>query len=220
MNRAVRARLGGRHSARVVLDSVDFHEFGELQERGDWDAVARLLGASVRRLEGAGAEVLLVACNTAHRAFDAVERAASRPLLHVADAAGAALRAGDRKRVALLGTRQTMQGGFIADRLAERHGVEAIVPDAPAQVRLHAIIQEQLVAGTIRPESRAYVAALAHELHERGTDALLLACTELGLLFPELDASAGVAAPTAELALPLYDTARLHALAAVERALA
>jgi amino-acid racemase len=217
MNRAVRERLGGRHSARVLLDSVDFHEFADMQERGDWDAVARLLAASVRRLEGAGAEVLLIACNTAHRAFDTTLRAASRPLLHVADAAGTALRAGDRKRVALLGTRYTMQGGFIAARLAQRHGIEAIVPDAAEQERLHAIIQDELVAGAIHPASRAFVAELGARCAVRGADALLLACTELGLLFPELDAIGGTAA---ELALPIYDTARLHALAAVDLALA
>jgi aspartate racemase len=220
MHAAARERLGGKHSARVVLDSLDYHEFADAQERGDWQAVVPMLVASARRLEAAGAELLVIACNTAHRDFAAIERGVTRPLLHVADAAGAALRAGDRKRVALLGTRYTMEGGFIAERLAAGHGIEAIVPDAAEQARVHGIILSELCNGAARPESRAFVVDLARSLAARGADALLLACTELGLLFPELEASDGATGATDELVLPVYDTARIHARAAVELALA
>lgn len=218
-NRAANARLGGSHSARLILDSLDYHDFAGAQERADWDAVVRMITASAQRLEGAGAELLLIACNTAHRRFEEVERAVSRPILHVADASGAALRAADHKRVALLGTRYTMDGGFIAERLAARHALEVILPDEVERARVHAIILEELVTGAVRPASRAFLADLSRSLAARGADSLLLACTELGLLFPELDEANGATEPTSEPALAIYDTARLHAVAAVELAL-
>jgi aspartate racemase len=220
MNRLATERRGGQHSARVVLDSLDYHDFAEAQERGDWDGVVSMLVASARRLEGAGAELIVIACNTAHRDFEAIERAIACPLLHVADASGAALRTADRKRIALLGTRYVMDGGFIAERLAARHALDVQLPTAAERERVHAIILDELVTGTVRPESRAFLADLARSFATRGADALLLACTELGLLFPELDAGDGATDATAELALPIYDTARLHARAAVELALA
>jgi aspartate racemase len=217
MNRAANARLGGNHSARIALDSLDYHEFADANARDDEDAVLRLLAASLQRLERAGADLLLLACNTAHRRFEELEAAVSRPLLHVGDAAGPALREGGCKRVALLGTRYTMAGGFVAERLS-RHGVETILPSADAQARVHGIILTELCKGTVRPESRALVVELARSLAADGADAMLLACTELCMLFPELDASDG-AIEMPGLPLPLYDTALLHARAAVEAAL-
>lgn len=218
MNRAANARLGGNHSARILLDSLDYHDFSDANARDDSDSVVRMLAASLQRLERAGADFLLLACNTAHRRFEELERAVSLPLLHVGDAAGPALHAGGCKRVALLGTRYTMEGGFVAERLA-RHGIATILPSAAAQARVHAIILTELCKGAVAPESRAFVVDLAQSLAKDGADAMLLACTELGLLFPELDASDGVVA-AAEVPIPLYDTALLHARAAVERALA
>jgi len=220
MNRLANARRGGSHSARILLDSLDYHDFAEAQERGDWDGVVAMLSASARRLEAAGAELIAIACNTAHRDFGAIERAIACPLLHVADASGAALRAADRKRVALIGTRYVMDGGFIAERLADRHALDVLLPTPSERERIHRIILDELVAGAVRPASRAFLADLARSFATRGADALLLACTELGLLFPELDAGDGAIEATDELALPVYDTARLHARAAVEMALA
>jgi len=218
MNRAANARLGGNHSARILLDSLDYHDFADANARDDSGAVVRMLAASLQRLERAGADFLLLACNTAHRRFEELERVVSRPLLHVGDAAAPALQAGGRKRIALLGTRYTMEGGFIAERLA-RHGIETLLPSAEAQARVHAIILTELCKGGVRPESRAFVVDLSQALAADGADAMLLACTELCMLFPELDGSDGVVA-TSELPLPLYDTALLHACAAIERALA
>lgn len=211
-HREVRARLGGHHSARLILDSLDFHDLAVAQERDDWPAVARLVGASARRLEAAGAERVLIACNTAHCVADAIERDLRQPLLHVADPAGVALRTDGRRRVALLGTRFTMQADFLRARLAARHGLETLVPEPEAQEELHRIILEELVHGVVRPASRRRLAALAEALAARGADALLLACTELSLLLPEEEAAE-------PLALPAYDSARLHVGAAVAWAL-
>jgi aspartate racemase len=208
----VRARRGGRHTARLILDSLDFADLAEAQDRDDPAAVERLVVASARRLEAAGAERVLIACNTVHCVADAVERVLDVPFLHVADAAGAALRRDGRRRVALLGTRFTMQGGFLDARLAERFGVATVVPETPDQERLHRIIQEELLLGVCAPGSRAWLGALTGRLAERGAEAVLLACTELGLLLPEPPAASG-------LALPVYDSARLHVAAAVAEAL-
>lgn len=213
LNRTVRQRLGGRHSARLLLDSLDYHDFALTQERDDWDAAAALLVASARRLERGGADLLVLACNTAHRVASDVEAAVAIPFLHIVDPAGEALRRDGRRRVALLGTRQTMEGSFYGVRLRARYGVEAIVPDADGRSRVHATIQDELVHGIVRPESRDAIAAVTRRLADRGADAVLLACTELSLLISGEEKGDG-------LPLPCYDGTRLHAVSAVERALA
>ncbi len=212
LQREVRSRRGGRHTARLILDSLDFHDLAEAQDRGDTAAMAKLVTGSALRLEAAGAERVLIACVTAHCVAGAVESALGVPLLHVGDAAGAALRRDGRRRVALLGTRFTLEGGFLAERIAARNGVAALVPEPDERARLHAIIVEELVAGEVRAATRSWIAALAGTLAARGADALLLACTELSLLFPEPD-------DATDLALPLYDATRLHVDAAAYSAL-
>lgn len=208
----VRRLRGGRHSARLVLDSLDFGEWHAAQERGDDAAGLALLVASARRLERAEAELLVVACNTAHRFAEAIEASVSVPFLHVADPVNEALRRDGRRRVALLGTRATMEEGWLAARLAAGSGVEVRTPDAGGRAELQRIILDELVAGVVRPPSLETLRDQVGALADAGADAVVLACTELALFAPE-------GAETPELPLPCYDTTRLHVRAAVARAL-
>lgn len=208
LNEGVAARRGGLHSAPLLLHSLDFAPIAAAQAAGDWDALAAQLGASARALAGAGAQGLLLATNTMHRVAEAVQAAAGPdvPLLHIADATGAALQAAGVGRAALLGTRFTMEdGAIVADRLRQRFGLEVRVPEADERALVHRVIYEELCHDRAVPASRAAYLALIGGMKERGAEAVILGCTEIGML---VDAS--------NSPLPVFDSTALHAAAALD----
>ena len=208
LNRGVRARLGGLHSARVLLNSVDFAEIEQLQHAGDWPATARLLAAEARALQAGGADFLMIGTNTMHKVAPAIEAATNIPLLHIADPTAAAIRRAGLSRVGLLGTRFTMEQAFYRGRLAERHGIEVLVPEPDDRDRVHRVIYEELCLGRVEDASRAAYREVMRRLVERGAQGIVLGCTEISLLVAAQDAS-----------VPLFDTTAIHAGAAVEIAL-
>jgi aspartate racemase len=209
INEAVKERMGGLHSAELVLYSVDFQAIETLQRAGSWDdAGAALAGAAVA-LERAGAELLVVCTNTMHIVAPAIEAAVSIPLLHIADPAAEAARHAGVDTVGLLGTRFTMEQDFYVDRLRQRHGLSVIVPDETDREEVHRVIFEELCLGRVLTSSRAAFEAIVARLAARGAGGVILGCTELAMLVePE------------RLAVPAFDTTRLHALAAVDAAFA
>ncbi|HHQ4686303.1 aspartate/glutamate racemase family protein [Aeromonas veronii] len=209
LNRGVRAQLGGLHSARVLLNSVDFAGIERLQHAGDWPATARLLAAEARKLQDGGADFLLIGTNTMHKVAPEIEAAIDIPLLHIADATAAKLRADGITRVGLLGTRFTMEQDFYKGRLQERFGLAVLVPDDAERERVHRIIYDELCLGEIRESSRAEYLAIIEGLAAAGAEAVILGCTEIALLVGD-----------ARAAVPLYDTTAIHAEAAVALALA
>lgn len=209
INQEVAARLGGRHSAKLVLCSVDFEEHHQLQERDGWAAVTEEITGVARRLAAAGADFLVLAANTLHRVAEPVEAAVGLPVLHVADATAAAIRARGLRTVGLLGTRFTVTGDFWVGRMAERHGIRVLVPE-PAGIReVDRIIYDELAAGRIEPRSRQACLREIERLTAAGAEAVVLGCTELQLLVRPEDTPA-----------LLFDTLELHARAAAARALA
>ena len=208
INEAVRERLGGLHSARLVLYSLDFHEIEALQRQGDWAAAGTLLADAARRLESAGADFLLLCTNTMHKVADAIEAASALPLLHIADPTAAAIQAAGLQRVGLLGTRFTMEQPFYRQRLEDRHGIQVLVPDEPDRAEVHRVIYEELCRGVFSEASRQAYRQVISRLVARGAQAVILGCTEIGLLVRADDAE-----------VPLFDTCVLHAQAAAERAL-
>ncbi|HDO1311954.1 aspartate/glutamate racemase family protein [Aeromonas veronii] len=209
LNRGVRAQLGGLHSARVLLNSVDFAGIERLQHAGDWPATARLLAAEARKLQNGGADFLLIGTNTMHKVAPEIEAAIDIPLLHIADATAVKLRADGITRVGLLGTRFTMEQDFYKGRLQERFGLAVLVPDEAGRERVHRIIYDELCLGEIRESSRAEYLAIIAGLAAAGAEAVILGCTEIALLVGD-----------ARAAVPLYDTTAIHAEAAVALALA
>ncbi|WP_448073942.1 aspartate/glutamate racemase family protein [Georgenia yuyongxinii] len=206
INTEVQRRLGGHHSARLLLCSLDFDEVRGLQLREDWDGAGELLADAARRLERAGADLVLIATNLMHKVAGPVEAALGVPLLHIGDAVGAAAVAAGHRRLGLLGTRWVMAESFYADRLA-RHGVTCVVP-APAQRELvDRVIFDELTQGVVTEESRQAVRGVLDDFVGAGADAVVLACTELELLLGPEDSP-----------LPLVDSMRAHALRAVELA--
>lgn len=208
INQRVRERLGGLHSAKLVLHSVDFAEVEALQRRGDWEAAGALLADAARGLRAAGAEAIVVCANTMHRVAPAIQAAAGVPLLHVADATAACIRAAGLDRVALLGTRFTMEGDFYRERI-EAAGIVVDVPDPGQRERIHRVIYDELCVGRILDASRDEYRRVIAGLVAAGAQGVILGCTEIGLLVGENDAS-----------VPLFDTARIHAEAAADWALA
>jgi aspartate racemase len=209
LNEGVRERLGGLHSARIVLWSFDFAQVEALQAEGDWAGATRLMEDAARRLAGAGAELIVIASNTMHRMADEVEAAAGLPLIHIADATGGAVRAASLRRPALLATRYTMEQDFYRGRLAARHGVEAMVPDERGRELVHRIIYEELCVGIVRPQSKAAYLEEIKRLRRQGADGVILGCTEVGLLLGPEDTD-----------LPMFDTTRLHVEKVLDVALA
>ena len=207
INTEVRARLGGTHSADLLIRSYNFAAIEELQEAHEWDGAGRLLAADARSLQDAGAELIALCTNTMHRVAPAIEAAIDVPFIHLADATAAAVLAADVHTVALLGTRYTMEMDFYAGRLND-HGLEVLIPDEPDRSTVHDVIFDELVRGEIRNESRrAYLAAI-DGLLARGAEGVIAGCTEIELLV----------APT-DVDCPYFPTTRLHALAAVDAAL-
>jgi len=207
LNRLARERLGGKHSARLLLWSVDFGPIAQLQEEGDWDALTDVMVDAATRLENAGAEGLLICANAMHMMADDVAASIKIPVIHIADVTATALKLRGSYRPVLLGTRFTMEQPFYSDRLM-RHGIDPIVPDEADRVELHRIIFDELVQGKFLDESRAKLVDVANRLKPQGADGVILGCTEFGML-----------APPETFDLPAVDTAAAHAEAAMEFAL-
>lgn len=206
-NERVAARLGGYHSARILLDSLDFAEIEALQAQDDWESAGALLADRARALEAAGAEILVLATNTMHLVADRITDAVGIPFLHIADAAGAAVSGAGLATVGLLGTAFTMEKPFYAEKLAA-HGIRTLVPDADDRRTVHAVIYDELVHGVVRDESRRAYVEVVDRLIARGAEGIVLGCTEIELLL-----SAG------DVPVPVFPTTSLHVDAAIAAAL-
>jgi aspartate racemase len=207
LNEDVRDRLGGFHSARLVMASVDFADIEAMQAAGDWAAAGAALAQEARSLEAAGAECLVLCTNTMHKVADAIEAAVDVPLIHLADVTADAVRAAGLDRVALLGTRFTMEQPFYADRLRS-HGIDVLVPEGEDRTLVHDVIYDELVLGMVRDASRAAYADVVRRLVARGAGGVVLGCTEIELLLGPDDVE-----------VPVFATTALHARAAVDFAL-
>ncbi len=208
LNEGVRARLGGLHSAEILLASLDFAPLEALQHAGDWDAAAAILCRAAQRLERGGADGFLIATNTMHRVADTVAAAVGIPLLHIADATGDALVRDGARRVGLLGTAFTMELDFYKHRLVQDYGIDVVVPELHDRQMVHDIIYQELCQGTIDADSREVYLAIIDRLRAQRIDGVILGCTEIGLLIGP-----------GHTDLPLYDSAAIHAARAVEFAL-
>lgn len=208
LNELVQERLGGLHSAKLVLVSVDFAEIAELQHAGDWQGAGRLLVGAARQLEAAGAECLVICTNTMHKLADEIKAAVSIPLLHIADATAGAIRRSGAKRPALIATRFTMEQDFYRQRLADRYGIEALVPDEAGRAKVHGIIYDELCRGLVKPESKAVYLDEIARLRSQGADGVILGCTEITMLIGQPDFD-----------IPVFDTTAIHAEAAIAFAL-
>lgn len=209
LNEEARRRLGGLHSADLLIRSYDFAVVEQLQSAGEWAQAGRLLADGARKLEAAGAEILVLCTNTMHEVADVIGAAVAIPFLHIADVTGAAVKAAGLAKVGLLGTRFTMERGFYRDRLETGHGLTVLVPGEPARSLVHQIIYDELVRGIIRDQSRARYLEIIRQLHRRGAEGVIAGCTEIELLVQASD-----------LSMPYFPTTRLHALAALDAALA
>jgi len=207
INRGIRDRLGPLHSARVLLDSLDFSQIAQWQREGDWDAAGSALADSARRLEAGGAQCIVLATNTMHKVADAVTAATALPFLHIADPTAEAIRREGLDNVLLLGTAFTMNEEFYRARLAS-FGVHCLIPSMEDRERVHRVIYDELCAGVISEASRGTYRRIVADAHAAGAQGVILGCTEVGLLLSQEDSPA-----------PLFDTVALHAAAAVDFAL-
>ena len=210
LNEIVRERLGGLHSAKLLLWSFDFAEIAERQHAGDWEGAGALLVDAARKLEAAGAEGLVICTNTMHKLADAVQAATSIPLIHIADATGRAVVGAGAKRPALLATRFTMEQDFYKGRLADKYGLSPVVPDAAGRDMVHRVIYDELCQGIVTEASKAaYIEEAERLRRDEAADSIIMGCTEITMLIGEGDFD-----------IPVFDTTRIHAEAAVEFALA
>lgn len=207
-NELVRDRLGGVHSAQILLDSLDFADIEALQAAGDWDRAGGTLADHAQALETAGADMIVVCTNTMHKVADAIERAISIPLVHIAETTAAAIQDAGLTRVGLLGTAFTMEQDFYRDRIAA-HGIDVIVPEPADRAVVHEVIYHELVRGIVREDSRARYRAVIARLVEQGAQGIILGCTEIELLVAQADSP-----------VPVFPTTRIHIEAAVQEALA
>ena len=208
INEGVKRRLGGLHSAQILLYSVDFQEIERLQHAGRWDDAGAMLADIARRLEEAGAEALVLCTNTMHCVADAIENAVSIPLIHIADATAAPIKRSGIATVGLLGTRFTMEQSFYRGRLESGHGLQVLTPEEADRQTVHRVIYDELCLGEIKPASREAYRAIVNRLVEKGAEGIVFGCTEIGLLLSADDSS-----------VPVFDTTALHAKAAVDWAL-
>jgi aspartate racemase len=208
INEVVRARLGGLHSAQSIMYSVDFAEVEALQSAGKWDEAAEQMIAAARSVERGGADFILICTNTMHKLADDVERHIQVPLLHVADATASRIRGLGLKTVGLLGTKFTMEEDFYRGRLTEKHDLEVLIPGAEERDLVHRVIFDELCLGQINPASKGQYVSIMQSLADAGAQGIILGCTEISLLVQEGDGP-----------VPVFDTTRIHAEAAVEWAL-
>ena len=207
INQGVRQRLGGLHSAELLMHSVDFAPIEDLQHAGDWEGASKILIDAARRLEAGGADFFLIGTNTMHQVAPAVSAAVDIPLLHIADATAQVLASNEVRRVGLLGTAFTMELEFYRERI-ERHGIEVVVPELHDRQMVHDIIYQELCLGKVDDDSREVYLAIIDRLREQHLDGVILGCTEIGLLLNSCHTD-----------MPLYDTTEIHAAQAVDFAL-
>jgi aspartate racemase len=208
LNDRVRAHLGGLHSADILMWSVDFAPIAQMQEENRWQEAGAYLAGIGQRLEQAGAEVLVLATNTMHKVADTIEASTGIPLIHIADATAREIQLAGKRKPAILATRFTMEQEFYTGRLREKFGLDVVVPEESDRALVHEIIYDELCLGIITETSRQAFVEVARRLAARGADCLILGCTEVGML---LDAG--------NAPLPVFDTALIHAEAAVDFAL-
>ena len=208
INEGIKARLGGLHSAQIAMYSVDFQPIETLQHEGDWDGTAVILADAAKRIAAAGADCLLICTNTMHKVVPQVEAAVDIPILHIADATAEVLLDRNIGKVGLLGTGFTMEQDFYKGRLAEKFGLEVITPNTDDRAIVHRVIYEELCLGKIEQQSKADYLRIIALLAEQGAEAVILGCTEIGLLVSQNDTG-----------VPLVDTTMIHAQAAVDFAL-
>jgi aspartate racemase len=209
INEAVRDRLGGAHSGKSLMLTVDFAEIETLQKQGRWGEATQAMVQAAQQLRAGGADCVLICANTMHKMADEVQAAVDIPLIHIADATAAAVKKQGLHRVGLLGTRYTMEEDFYTGRLAQKHGLEVLIPEAGDRTIIHNVIYDELVVGKVNPASKTAYLHIMDKLADRGVEGILLACTEIGMLVQQPDSR-----------LPLFDTTPIHALAAVDFALA
>lgn len=208
INETTKNKLGGLHSAKSLMFSFDFHEIEELQNKGDWQSATEMMIKAAGDLEKGGAEMLLTCTNTMHKMADEVAASVSIPLLHIADTTAQVIRAQGLKNVALLGTKFTMEEDFYKGRLEERYGIAVVVPDETDRQIIHDIIYSELCLGEIKETSRQSYLSIIKKLEAAGAEGVILGCTEIPLLVKQADVD-----------IPVFDTTRIHAEAAVEFAL-
>ncbi len=209
LNEGIKVRLGGLHSASILLYSVDFQTIETLQQQGRWDQAGALLAKAAQGLEAGGADFLVLATNTMHKVANTIEAAVELPLLHIADATAARILEAGYASVGLLGTGFTMEQDFYKGRLSQRHGIQVLTPSTEERQQVHRVIYDELCLGRIEADSKAAYLRIIDNLNRRGAEAVILGCTEIGLLVGQGDTQ-----------LPLLDTTAIHAQAAVELALA
>jgi len=209
INEGVKSRLGGLHSAQIAMYSVDFDPIEKLQHQGDWAGTAAILSQAAKNIQAAGADFLLICTNTMHKVAPQIEAAIDIPLVHIADATAQELIKQNIKTVGLLGTAFTMEQGFYKDRLTEKFGLSVVVPNEPDRAVVHEVIYKELCLGKINPNSKSEYLRIIKALAEQGAEAVILGCTEIGMLVKQSDTD-----------IQLVDTTAIHAQAAVELALA
>ena len=208
INKMTKQKLGGLHSAKIILSSVNFAEIERLQHLGDWTQLGEILTAEAKRLEQAQADFILIATNTMHKVADIIQNAIQIPLLHIADATAQELVKQKHKKVGFIGTRYSMEEDFYIKRLEEQYGLEVITPQKQDRDEIHRIIYDELCLGNIRPESREIYIDIVNRLQASGAEAVIEGCTEITLLLQQEHVS-----------VPLFDTTYIHAKAAVDTAL-
>jgi aspartate racemase len=208
VNEEVKKRLGGLHSAKSVMVSVDFAEIEALQHAGRWDEATQAMIAAAQQVEAGGADFIIICTNTMHKMAGEVQASINVPLLHIADATAEVIKSQGLRKIGLLGTRFTMEENFYRGRLVEKHGLEVLIPNPADRAVVHRVIYEELVLGQILPASQAEYRRIIEALVAEGAEGIILGCTEIGLLIKSEDSR-----------VPLFDTTILHAIAAVELAL-
>lgn len=209
LNEGVKEKLGGLHSAKICMNSVDFAEIEALQHQGKWDETAVILSQAAKSVENAGADFILICTNTMHKVVPQIASSISIPILHIADATAQKLIKQKVTKVGLLGTRFTMEQDFYKGRLTNQFGIEVVVPEESDREKIHSIIYDELCKGIISEESRLMYVDIINKLKEQGVEGVILGCTEIALLVQQQHSS-----------VPLFDTTAIHAEAAVNLALA
>lgn len=207
MNEQVKQRLGGLHSAKCILYSVDFQQIEHFQAKGEWDKAGNVLAQAAQSLERAGADFVIICTNTMHKVIDVIEAAITIPILHIADATARQIKEAGLQKIALLGTKYTMEQAFYKARV-EGFGIEVIVPDSHERMEVNRIIYEELCLGIIKQDAKSYYIQVVEELVQAGAQGVILGCTKIGLLIQQEDIS-----------VPVFDTAAIHAQTAVSMAI-
>ena len=208
INQAVKCKLGGLHSAKICMYSVDFDEIEKLQHADRWDDTAEILSSAAKSVEAGGADFLLICTNTMHKVAEQVQDSISIPLIHIADATAEKLIEGGIKRVGILGTKFTMEQGFYKSRITEKYGIEVLVPTQLERRVVHNVIYKELCLGEVKKSSRKRYLEIINNMHALGAEAIILGCTEIAMLIQQNHTP-----------IPLYDTTKIHAIKAVQLAL-